>query len=91
MFTPLSDLSGSRGTRGHHRPPPVSRAATRPIADYFKTYMDESAIEAKGTAPVQPRFDRDHQDQDQAGVAAELAQFWRAAAAAAAAPRVPRV
>ena len=27
------------------------------IADYFKTFMDEAAIEAKGIAPIQPELD----------------------------------
>jgi putative endopeptidase len=31
---------------------------TRKIADYYASFMDEAAIEAKGTAPLKPELDR---------------------------------
>jgi putative endopeptidase len=34
----------------------AANPATRKIADYYTTYMDEAAIEAKGAAPIQPQL-----------------------------------
>jgi putative endopeptidase len=42
----LDSASGPPGTDGQR------------IADYYKTFMDEAAIEAKGIAPIKPELDR---------------------------------
>ena len=55
MFNVLDDLSRER-TRTI-----LEEAAKRPgdkIGDYYTSYMDQAAIDAKGIAPVQPWLDR---------------------------------
>jgi putative endopeptidase len=57
MFTMLADRSEERtrqiieGASG-----PAGSDAQR-IGDYYKTFMDEAAIESKGLKPIQPRLD----------------------------------
>jgi putative endopeptidase len=68
MFTVLSDKSDER-TKGI-----LESASGAPgtdaqrIGDYYKTFMDEAAIEAKGLAPVQKRLDEIARIQDVRGV-----------------------
>jgi putative endopeptidase len=39
-------------------PDPTSNAATQKIGDYYSSCMDEKTIEAKGTEPLKPEFER---------------------------------
>ncbi|HEY0252001.1 MAG TPA: M13 family metallopeptidase N-terminal domain-containing protein, partial [Kofleriaceae bacterium] len=47
------------------------------IADYYKTFMDEAAIEAAGIKPVQPVLDRIAKIRDVRGVVLQLAESSR--------------
>jgi putative endopeptidase len=73
MFTVLSDRSDER-TRG------IIEAATgapgsdgQRIGDFYKTFMDEAAIEAKGTAPIKPWLDQIAKIKDTGGVVQQFA------------------
>jgi putative endopeptidase len=73
MFTVLSDRSDERTRQ-------ILESASGPpgsdgqrIADYFKTFMDEAAIEASGIAPIQPELDRIARIEDTTGVVLEFA------------------
>ena len=58
MFNVLRDLSQTR-TRGIVEAAATNRAATgevRKIGDYYASFMDAAAIEAKGLAPLQPQL-----------------------------------
>jgi putative endopeptidase len=48
------------------------------VGDYYATYMDEQAIEAKGLAPLQPTLDRIAAIKDATGLARELGGSIRA-------------
>ena len=50
----------------------------RKVGDYYASYMDEAAIEAKGTAPLQPALDAIAAIKDAAGLAAMLGGTLRA-------------
>ena len=70
----LTELSNER-TR------PIIEAASGPpgsngqrVCDYYKTFMDEAAIEANGIAPVQPWLDEIAAIKDAAGVVEQLAR-----------------
>jgi len=49
----------------------------RQIGDYFSACMDESAINAKGLAPLQPEFDRIRNLNDKSQLAGEIAHLHR--------------
>jgi putative endopeptidase len=74
MFTALSDLSDERtkqiiqGASG----PAGSEAAK--IADYYKSFMDEAAIEAAGITPIQPELDKIAAIKDVRGLSAAFAE-----------------
>ena len=58
MFNVLRDLSQTR-TRGIVEAAATNRAAigeVRKIGDYYASFMDAAAIEAKGLAPLQPQL-----------------------------------
>jgi len=58
MFTALGDRSEARTKEiilGASGAPGTESAK---IADYFKSFMDEAAIEAKGISPIQPDLDK---------------------------------
>ena len=74
MNSMLTDLSNERTRQ-------IIEAASGPpgsdgqrIADYYKTFMDEAAIEAKDTAPVKPWLAAIAAIKDTAGVVRELAR-----------------
>jgi len=50
----------------------------RKVGDFYATYMDEAAIEAKGLAPLQPALDRIAAIRDVNGLARELGASVRA-------------
>jgi putative endopeptidase len=74
MFTALSDRSddrtkqiileanGAPGSEGHK------------IATYYKSFMDEAAIEAAGIKPIQPELDKIAAIKDAKGLAARFAE-----------------
>jgi putative endopeptidase len=77
MFTVLSDRSEER-TRG------ILEAASGPqgsdaqrIGDFYRTYMDEAAIEARGIAPIKPWLDQIAKIKDTAGVVQQFARASR--------------
>ena len=73
LFILLADRSNDRtrqiieGASG----PPGSDG--QKIADYYRTYMDEAAIEAKGIAPIQPALDQIARIQDTTGLVLQFA------------------
>ena len=77
MFTVLADRSDERtrkiveGASG----PPGSNGQR--IADYYKTFMDEAAIEAKGLSPIQPELDKIAKIKDQNGLVLAFASASR--------------
>ncbi|MBV8776674.1 MAG: M13 family metallopeptidase, partial [Alphaproteobacteria bacterium] len=52
---------------------PGNDAASRPIADFYASWMDEAGIEARGTAPLRPYLDRIAAVHDKAGLIALFA------------------
>ena len=81
VFTKLGDLSNKR-TAGlieeiaKSNPPEGSSA--RKVADLYKSYMDEAAIEAKGLAPLRPHLDAIAAIRDQRELAHALGESLRA-------------
>ncbi len=53
-------------------------SVTRKIGDYYTSYMDEQAIEARGLRPLQPTLDRIHAVADRHGLARALGATLRA-------------
>ncbi len=53
-------------------------AAARQVSDFYRTYMDEAAIEAKGWAPIKPLLKKIDAVHDQAGLARALGESLRA-------------
>src|SRR4029079_12788498 len=51
---------------------------TRKIADYYTSFLDEAAIEAKGRAPLQPQLDRIAAISDRKALARVLGSTLRA-------------
>jgi putative endopeptidase len=80
MFTVLHEQSQERtkkileaaGGNAQATDPDVQK-----IGDYYKTFMDEAAIEAKGIGPAKPWLDEIAKIKDAHGVAVELASFSR--------------
>ena len=56
----------------------AANPATRKIADYYNTYMDETAIEAKGIAPLRPQLAAIAAINDRRGLARVLGSRLRA-------------
>ncbi|HEX3759169.1 MAG TPA: M13-type metalloendopeptidase [Kofleriaceae bacterium] len=73
MFTVLADRSDERTKQIIESASGPAGSDGQRIADYFKAYMDEAAIEAKGTAPIQPELDRIAKIKDTTGVVLEFA------------------
>ncbi len=80
MFTKLRDLSQER-TRGLVEAAAAANAPagseTRKIGDYYASFLDTAAIEAKGLAPLQPRLDAIAAIGDRAKLAATLGDLNR--------------
>jgi endothelin-converting enzyme/putative endopeptidase len=52
---------------------PGADAASRQVADFYASWMDEAGIEARGTAPLRPYLDRINAVHDRAGLLALFA------------------
>ena len=57
---------------------PGAGADARKIADFYATYMDEAAIEAKGIAPLKPELDKMAAIADRRGLARAIGSTLRA-------------
>ncbi len=60
VFTRLADISNKRTAdliEEIAKSNPPAGSGPRKVADLFNSYMDESAIEAKGSAPLKPHLD----------------------------------
>ena len=73
MFSVLSDRSDERTKEILEAATGAPGSDGQRIGDYYKTFMDEAAIEAKGTAPIQPELDRIAKIKDTNGVVLQLA------------------
>jgi putative endopeptidase len=72
MFSVLEDLSNERTRAIIESATGAPGSNGQRIGDYFKSYMDEAAIEAKGISPVKPWLDEIAQIRDVAGVVHEF-------------------
>ncbi len=83
MFTKLHDLSQERtrtiieGAAAAAATAPKGSEAQK-VGDYYASFMDEAAIEAKGMAPVKPQLDAIAAITDKAGLAAAIGDASRA-------------
>ena len=68
MFGALADKSDDRTRQIVESASGPAGSDGQRIADYFKTFMDEAAIEAVGLAPIQPDLDRIARIKDTGGV-----------------------
>lgn len=57
---------------------PRQDAAVRQVSDFYRSWMDEAAIEAKGWAPIKPLLKKIDAVQDRAGLARALGESLRA-------------
>ena len=80
MFNVLRDLSQTR-TRGLIEAAAAADAPagseTRKIGDYYASFMDTAAIEAKGLSPITPQLAAIHAIDSRDGIAAMFATFNR--------------
>jgi putative endopeptidase len=77
MFTVLADRSDERTRQILETASGAPGSDAQRIGDYYKTFMDEAAIEAKGIAPLQPLLDRIAKIKNTAGVVLEFAAISR--------------
>ncbi len=77
MFTMLTDRSDERTRQIIESASGAPGSDGQRIADYYQTFMDEAAVEAKGKAPIQPDLDRIAQIKDIQGVVLEFAAMTR--------------
>ncbi|MDB4955013.1 MAG: family peptidase [Myxococcales bacterium] len=73
MFSVLSDRSDDRTKLIIESASAADGPDGQRIADYYKSFMDEAAIEAKGIAPIQPQLDAIAKIKDTSGVVAVFA------------------
>ena len=73
LFTQLADLSDERTKQIIQNAANESGVEAKQIADYYQSFMDEAAIEAKGTTPIDGDLKRIAAIKDAKGVAAEFA------------------
>jgi putative endopeptidase len=73
MFTVLSDKSDERTKQIIETATGAPGTDGQRIGDYYKTFMDEAAIEAKGLAPIQPWLDDIAKVKDTAGLVRQFA------------------
>jgi putative endopeptidase len=73
MFTVLSDRSDERTRQIIEGASGAPGSDGQRIADYYKTFMDEAAIEAKGIKPIQAELDQIAKIKDAAGVVQRFA------------------
>ena len=72
MFTKLTELSQSRTrsiVEAAAATPSASGSETQKIGDYYASFLDEAAIEARGLAPIKPDLDAISAIRDRAGLA----------------------
>ncbi len=72
-FTSLADRSEQRTRQILETASGAPGSDAQRIGDYYKTFMDEAAIEAKGLAPIHDQLDHIAKIKDAAGVVRELA------------------
>jgi putative endopeptidase len=77
MFTVLADRSDERTRKIVESASGEPGSDGQRIADYYKTFMDEAAIEAKGLAPIQPELDKIAKIKDQRGLVLAFASATR--------------
>jgi putative endopeptidase len=73
MFTQLADRSDERTRQIIETASGAPGSDAQRISDYYKTFMDEAAIEAKGLAPVKPELDRIARIKDVPGLVLQFA------------------
>jgi putative endopeptidase len=73
MFTMLADRSEERTREIIESASGTPGSDGQRIAGYYKAFMDEAAIEARGIKPIQPELDRIAKIKDATGVAMEFA------------------
>src|SRR5215813_7510734 len=73
MFIALADRSRERTREILEASSGAPGSDGQRVGDYYKAFMDEAAIEAKGTAPIQPMLDAIARLKDKAGVVGEFA------------------
>jgi putative endopeptidase len=73
MFTALSDKSDERTRQIIEAATGAPGSDGQRIRDYYKSFMDEAAIEAKGIAPIQPWLDDIAKIKDTGGVVQQFA------------------
>ena len=82
MFTKLRDLSQERtrsiieGAADAAKSAPKGSEAQK-VGDWYASYMDEAAIEAKGIAPLKPRLDAIAAIKDRGGLAKAIGEASR--------------
>ena len=57
---------------------PQAEASARQVSDFYRSWMDEAAIEAKGWGPIKPLLSKINGIRDQAGLARALGESLRA-------------
>ena len=73
MFTVLSDLSDERTKEIIEHASGEPGSDGQHITDYYKTFMDEAAIEAKGIEPIKEELDAINAIKDTAGLTHQFA------------------
>jgi putative endopeptidase len=68
MFTVLSDLSEERTRKIIETASGAPGSEGQKIADYYRSFMDEAAIEAKGFTPIQAELDQIAKVEDASGL-----------------------
>jgi putative endopeptidase len=77
MFTVLRDRSDERTHALLEAASGEPGTDVQRVGDYYKTFMDEAAIEAKGLAPIKARLDEIARIKDAAGVVRLFAAYAR--------------
>jgi putative endopeptidase len=77
MFTMLADRSEERTRQIIETASGPAGSDAQRIADYYKTFMDEAAIESKGLRPIQARLDAIAKIKDARGLVLQFAHAVR--------------
>jgi putative endopeptidase len=77
MFTVLADKSDERTKQIIETATGAPGTDGQRIGDYYKSFMDEAAIEAKGLAPIKPWLDGIAKIKDTAGMVRQFAMLAR--------------
>jgi putative endopeptidase len=77
MFTALDDRSQERTKEIIQKAKGEPDSEGKKIADYYQSFMDEAAIEAKGSEPIKPELDKIAAIKDATGVSARFAESSR--------------